>query len=61
MVAGEMGGFVFGGGGRGIDGGRLRRSEAEVGAFTFAERGTGGEDFLVKGEGGRMSMTGPRD
>jgi hypothetical protein len=56
-----VGGFEFGGGGRGMAGGRLRRSEVGVGAFILPERGTGAEFFLVRGEGGRISMTGPSD
>lgn len=54
-----IGGFEFGGGGRGMDGGRLRRSE--VGVFTLTERGPGEDNFLVGGEGGRTSMTGAID
>jgi hypothetical protein len=57
MSTGAMGGFVVGGGGRGIDGGRLERSEVGVLTLT-AERGMGEDGFLVRGEGGRISMTG---
>jgi hypothetical protein len=57
-AVGGVGGLLFGGGGRGIDGGLLGRSE--TGVFSLGERGMGGDGFLVAGEGGRMSMTGAR-
>lgn len=57
LVVRGMEGLAFGGGGRGIEGGRLGRS-ALVDVRSLTDRGIGEDSFLVKGEARRISMTG---